>query len=289
MLDEIESRLNSLELKCRRPVAHLLAGEYRSIFRGRGIEFDDVRAYQAGDDIRSMDWKVTARTGEPHIKRFIEEREQCFYLLVDVSASMLHGQAGRKRQTTAEIGSLLTLAATQNQDRVGLLLFTDQIEHVVPAGKSRRHALRIMDKLLNFIPEGKQTGYSQVLNRFGHMARKHSVVFVISDFLSEGYMDELGALACHHDVNAIHVLDHPQFESDLSGMIRVEDAETGSQRVIDLDQQKTLPHTHRSRVRQQMQDTNVNLLELEVGGDCVAALTDFFASRQRQINDNTGG
>jgi uncharacterized protein (DUF58 family) len=289
MLDEIESRLNSLELKCRRPVAHLLAGEYRSIFRGRGIEFDDVRAYQAGDDIRSMDWKVTARTGEPHIKRFIEEREQYFYLLVDVSASMLHGQAGRKRQTTAEVGSLLTLAATKNQDRVGLLLFTEQIEHVVPAGKSRRHALQIMDKLLNFIPEGKQTGYSQVLNRFGHMARKHSVVFVISDFLSEGYMDELSALACHHDVNAIHVLDHPQFESELSGMIRVEDAETGAQRVIDLNQQKKPPPTHRSRVRQQMQDANVNLLELEVGGDCVAALTAFFASRQRQINDNTGG
>ena len=152
MLSDLEHRLNLLELKCRRPVEHLLAGEYRSIFRGRGIEFEDVRPYQPGDDVRAMDWKVTARTGEAHIKRYIEEREQFIYLLVDVSASMLHDAQGKKRQTMAELCSLLTMAAIKNQDRVGLILFTDQIEQVIPPGKGRSHAMRIMDQLMNFQP-----------------------------------------------------------------------------------------------------------------------------------------
>ncbi|MDA9317379.1 DUF58 domain-containing protein, partial [Puniceicoccaceae bacterium] len=155
MLDEIESRLNLLEMKCRRPVEHLLAGEYRSVFRGRGVEFEDVRIYQPGDDVRTMDWKVTARTGEPHIKRYIEEREQFIYLLVDVSASMLHDQEERKRQTMSEVCALLTMAAIKNQDRVGLILFSDRIEHVISPGKGRLHAMRIMDDLMHFKPKGK--------------------------------------------------------------------------------------------------------------------------------------
>ena len=187
MLDDFDQRLNLLELKCRRPVEHLLAGEYRSIFRGRGIEFEDVRPYQPGDDVRTMDWKVTARTGEPHIKRYIEEREQFFYLLVDVSASMRHGTHGRKAKTVSEVCALLTMAAIKNQDRVGLLLFSDEVEQIVPAGKGRSHAMRIMDELINFQPKNKGTDFVEALGRFGHIARKHSVVFVVSDFLTEDY------------------------------------------------------------------------------------------------------
>ena len=287
MLDEIESRLNLLEMKCRRAVEHLLAGEYRSVFRGRGVEFEDVRVYQPGDDVRTMDWKVTARTGEAHIKRFIEEREQFIYLLVDVSASMLHDQEGRKRQTMSEVCALLTMAAIKNQDRVGLILFTDQIEHVVPPGKGRSHAMRIMDDLMHFEPEGTGTDFIEMLGRFGHMARKHSIAFVVSDFLSEDYALELQALAFKHDINAIHLSDDPLQRSGATGLVRMQDAETGVQRVVDLKSQDSGGHL--PQLQQQMLESGVNLLNLPVGADCVDALAGFFHARQRQEIDETGG
>lgn len=287
MLDEIESRLNLLEMKCRRPVEHLLAGEYRSVFRGRGVEFEDVRVYQPGDDVRTMDWKVTARTGEAHIKRFIEEREQFIYLLVDVSASMLHDQEGRKRQTMSEVCALLTMAAIKNQDRVGLILFTDQIEHLVPPSKGRSHAMRIMDDLMHFEPEGTGTDFIEMLGRFGHMARKHSIAFVVSDFLSEDYALELQALAFKHDINAIHLSDDPLQRSGATGLVRMQDAETGVQRVVDLKSQDSSGHL--PQLQQQMLESGVNLLNLPVGADCVDALAGFFHARQRQEIDETGG
>ncbi|MGB0416974.1 MAG: DUF58 domain-containing protein [Coraliomargarita sp.] len=287
MLDEIESRLNLLEMKCRRPVEHLLAGEYRSVFRGRGVEFEDVRVYQPGDDVRTMDWKVTARTGEAHIKRYIEEREQFIYLLVDVSASMLHDQEGRKRQTMSEVCALLTMAAIKNQDRVGLILFTDRIEHVVPPGKGRSHAMRIMDDLMNFQPEGRGTDFIEMLGRFGHMARKHSIAFVVSDFLTEDYALELQALAFRHDINAIHISDEEVLTGGMAGLVRVEDAEVGTQRVVDVRAEAEA--SHEPQLRQQMLESGVNLLNLPVGADCVDALAGFFHARQRQEIDETGG
>lgn len=287
MLDELDQRLNLLELKCRRPVEHLLAGEYRSVFRGRGIEFEEVRLYQPGDDVRTMDWKVTARTGEPHIKRYIEEREQFIYLLVDVSASMRHGSYGKKAKTVSEICALVTMAAIKNQDRVGLILFSDEIEQIVAPAKGRSHAMRIMDELVNFEPKSKGTNFVEALGRFGHIARKHSVVFVVSDFLTEDYSRELQNLAFRHDVNAIHITDRQLQESGASGLVRMQDAESGEQQVIDL---KASPdRSHQQRLRQQMLEAGVNLLDLEVGGDCVEALAGFFHQRQRQVVDETGG
>ncbi|MGJ8673433.1 DUF58 domain-containing protein [Rubritalea sp.] len=288
MLSEAEHRLNLLELKCRKPVEHLLAGEYSSVFKGRGVEFEDVRAYQPGDDVRSMDWKVTARTGEPHIKRYIEEREQFFYLLVDLSASMLHDPKGRKREAMVEICSLLTMVAIKNQDRVGLILFTDQIEHVIPPGKGRSHAMRIMDALMTFKPESKGTDFVTMLARFGHIARKQSVAFVVSDFLTDEYVLELQALAFRHDINAIHLSDPEIAESNLSGLIRMEDAESGSQKVIDLHRQGDL-RKHTSDLKQKMLEAGVNLLDHTIGEDSVEALAGFFHSRQRVGIDETGG
>ena len=289
MLSELESRLNLLEIKCRRPVEHLLAGEYRSVFRGRGIEFEDVRLYQPGDDVRTMDWKVTARTGEPHIKRYIEEREQFIYLIVDVSASMLHDAAGRKRQTMAEVCALLTMAAIKNQDRVGLILFTDTIELVVPPGKGRSHAMRIMDELVNFQPQGKGTDFVEMLGRFGHMARKHSIAFVVSDFLTEAYARELQALTFRHDINAIHITDKRYEQPGVSGLVRMEDAESGEQRVIELKPSGDSMPDHSQRLRDEVLGSGVSLLDLEVGGDCVQALAGFFHARQRLASIETGG
>lgn len=289
MLDEVESRLNLLEMKCRRPVEHLLAGEYRSVFRGRGVEFEDVRVYQPGDDVRTMDWKVTARTGEAHIKRYIEEREQFIYLLVDLSASMLHDHEGRKREAMVELCSLLTMAAIKNQDRVGLVLFTDRIEQVVPPGKGRSHAMRIMDELMHFEPEGRGTDFVEMLGRFGHMARKHSIAFVVSDFLTEGYVRELQALAFRHDINAIHISGNELQAAGAAGLVRMEDAETGDQRVVDLCPQDMEAPAHSKVLKQDMVEAGVNLLNLKVGDDCVEALAGFFHERQRHAIDETGG
>ncbi len=283
MLEELDRNLNFLELKCRRPVEHLLAGEYRSVFRGRGVEFEDVRPYQPGDDVRTMDWKVTARTGVAHIKRHIEEREQFIHLLVDLSGSILHDREGRTRRMVAEVCSLITLAAIKNQDRVGLMIFTDRIELVVPPGKGRSHAMRVMDALLNFQPEGRGTDFAEMLGRFGHLARKHSVAFVVSDFLAEDFVGELQALAFRHDINAIHI-SGPSTAAE--GLVRMEDAESGGQRVIDL---KANPGKRGLALQQQMLKAGVNLMELAAGADCVEALAGFFHARQRRVIDETGG
>lgn len=286
MLEELDRNLNFLELKCRRPVEHLLAGEYRSVFRGRGVEFEDVRPYQPGDDVRTMDWKVTARTGVAHIKRHIEEREQFVYLLVDLSGSILHDANGRTRRMVAEVCSLITMAAIKNQDRVGLMIFTDRIELVVPPGKGRSHAMRIMDALLNFQPEGRGTDFPEMLGRFGHLARKHSVAFVVSDFLAADYAPDLQALAFRHDINAIHIAGPAAGGAAADGLVRMEDAESGKQRVIDL---RESDGKRGDALRQQMLEAGVNLMELADGADCVEALAGFFHARQRRVIDETGG
>ncbi len=289
MLNDIENILNLLELKCRQPVEHLLAGAYRSVFRGRGIEFEDVRVYEPGDDVRAMDWRVTARTGEAHVKRFVEEREQFFYLLVDVSASMLHDESGIKRKTVSELCALLTLSAIKNSDRVGLILFTDRIEQVVPPGKGRSHAMRIMHELMNFQPAGTQTDFTAVLGRFGQMAKKHSVAFLVSDFLTDACILDLQALAVKHDVNAIHVAEPAVETGGASGLIRMEDSESGEQRVIQIHKRDTASTEHGRQLQHIMMESGINLLNMAPGDDCVEALAGFFHARQRQEIDETGG
>ncbi len=289
MLTELENRLNLLELKCRHPVEHLLAGEYRSVFHGRGIEFEDIRPYQAGDDVRAMDWKITARTGEPHIKRFIEEREQFIYLLVDVSASMLHGTDGNKRKTMAEVSALITLAAIKNQDRVGLIMFSDKIEQVIPPAKGRNHAMRIMDQLMNFQPTSKGTNLTEMLSRFGQIAHKQSVAFVVSDFLTEDYLSELQTLAFRHDINAIHITEKQLDPTDAAGLVRIADAESDELSIIDAKAERDHSTMNQQQLRQTMMESRVNLLDLEVGSNCVEALSGFFQSRLPQTTNETGG
>ncbi|MDQ8194741.1 VWA domain-containing protein [Coraliomargarita sp. SDUM461004] len=202
---------------------------------------------------------------------------------------MRHSHAGKKRDLVTELAALLTLAATKNQDRVGLLLFTDHIEHVIPPGKSRQHVLQLLHHLLHFEPTGKQTQFTPVLNRFAHMARRHSVVFLLSDFLGTDYQDELRSLASRHDVNAIHVLDSPKVISGLRGLVRVEDAESGRQRVIELADNNSSADSHRQQVQKNMEDSGIPRLEIQPGDDCVVSLTRYFSMRQSRVNHNTGG
>ena len=289
MLDHIANRLNLLELKCRRPVEHVLAGEYQSVFRGRGLEFEDVRAYQYGDDVRAMDWKVTARTGNPHIKRYIEEREQVVYLLVDVSASMRHDNSGNKRETLTELCALITLAAIKNQDRVGLILFSDQIEQIIMPSKGRRHAMRIIDELINFKPTNKKTDLASMLERFRLLSRKYSIVFLISDFLTDPNTLKLQMLSNVHDLNTIQILHPANKSKQRRALIRIEDAETGQQQVIDSAHQNTQQAAQQAQLKEEMLKAGVNLLQIETGADCVDALTTYFHQRQRRETDETGG
>lgn len=289
MTPESDSRLNLLQLKCRRPVEHLLAGEYRSVFKGRGIEFEDVRRYAPGDDVRAMDWKVTARTGIPHIKRYVEEREQYFFLLVDLSASCLSDLEGLKRRTLAELCSLLTLAAVKNNDRVGLILFTDQVELVVPPGKGRLHGIRLMDAVISFQAKGKGTDLNVALNALGHLSRKRSVAFLLSDFLSEGFEDELRSTAFQHDLIAVSLFEEQELSAPARSLARVQDAETGQTQVFDFAQAKGAGNPRRQRLRTLLQNCSVDLVEVVAGEDCVAALSKFFKTRQRLVADETGG
>ena len=289
MLQDIDSRLKFLDLKCRFPVEHLLAGEYRSVFKGRGLEFEDVRVYERGDDVRAIDWKVTARTGKPHVKRFIEEREQFVYLVVDVSASLLDDADGRKRATMAELCSLITLAAIKNNDRVGLILFSDRLEMVIPPGKGRQHALRIMDTLVSYKPEGRKTSFQDALGRFAHMAQKRSIAFIVSDFLAGDYLDELSALALRHDVNAVNLMSMPKSKQPRDGLMRIHDTETSERQLVDLRQSWEESDGHHRKLQESLLDCGIDLMELVVGEDCVDALSGFFRTRQRRVADKTGG
>ncbi len=284
-----DSRLNLLELKCRRPVEHVLAGEYRSVFKGRGIEFEDVRPYIPGDDVRSMDWKVTARTGIPHVKRYVEEREQFFFLLVDLSASTLSDEQGAKREMVSEFCTLLSLAALSNNDRVGLILFTDRVERVIPPAKGRQQSMRILDALETYEPLGTGTNIGVALDAFGHMARKRSVAFVISDFYAQGYEVDLQAAAFRHDVIAVNLIEPVEMETPDCGLARIRDAESGETRVVDFDTARGRANPKNAHIREQMLDCGVDLIDLKVGDDCVSVLAGFFKARQRMVADESGG
>ena len=289
MLDHIAHRLNLLELQGQRTVEHVLAGEYQSVFRGRGLEFEDARAYQYGDDVRAMDWKVTARTGNPHIKRYIEEREQVVYLLVDVSASMRHDNSGNKRETLTELCALITFAAIKNQDRVGLILFSDQIEQIIMPSKGRRHAMRIIDELINFKPTNKKTDLASMLERFRLLSRKYSIVFLISDFLTDPNTLELQALSNVHDLNTVQILHPANKSKPRRALIRIEDAETGHQKVIDSAHQYTQQAAQQVRLKEEMLKAGINLMQIESGSDCFDALSAYFHQRQRSKTDESGG
>lgn len=288
---QLDQRLDRIEWRCRRPVEHFLAGAYRSVFKGRGIEFEDVRAYQPGDDVRSMDWKVTARTGVPHVKRFIEEREQCIYLLVDLSASILSDAEGAKRNTLAELATMITLAAVQNNDRVGLILFSDQVELLIRPAKGRLHARRLTEALLTTVPQGRQTNLAAALATLAHLARKPSVVFVLSDFLVDEFAQDLQTIACKHDLVAINLLDPLELDPPTHGLVRIRDAETGAESVLDFRSAKRdeARPTRRRDLRELLTGCGVDLMEARIGEDPVTVLLDFFHTRQRRVADESGG
>jgi uncharacterized protein (DUF58 family) len=231
---EILRQVKLLELRTRGLVNSLFTGEYRSVFKGQGMEFSEVREYQAGDEVRSIDWNVTARMGKPYVKRYIEERELTVMLCVDLSGSERFGTRTRfKSELASELAAVLAMSAIRNNDRVGAVLFTDRIEHVVPPRKGRRHALRLMRDLLAFEPQGTGTDLAGALDYAGRMLAHKSIIFVVSDFQSPDLEQPLKLLAQRHDVVAVTVDDPSEQTLPDIGLARFVDPETGA--TLDVD------------------------------------------------------
>ncbi|PYP75311.1 MAG: DUF58 domain-containing protein [Gemmatimonadetes bacterium] len=231
---EVLRQVKLLELQTRGLVNSLFTGEYRSVFKGQGMEFAEVREYQAGDEVRSIDWNVTARMRRPFVKRYIEERELTVMLAVDLSGSERFGTRGRfKSELASELAAVLAMSAIRNNDRVGAVLFTDRIEHVVPPRKGRRHALRLMRDLLVFEPVGSRTDLPAALEFTGKMLRHKSIIFVVSDFQAEELEHPLKLLAQRHDVVAVTVDDPSEQTLPDIGLARFVDPETGT--TLDVD------------------------------------------------------
>jgi uncharacterized protein (DUF58 family) len=234
---ELLRKIRRIEIRARRLVDHLFLGQYHSVFRGRGLEFSEVREYQPGDDERIIDWNVTARMGSLYVKKYVEERELTVYLLVDASASQTFGTAAQtKAEVSAEIGALLALAAVRNNDRVGLIVFTDRIERFVPPRQGSRHVLRIIRDLLYLRPEGRGTDVAGAIDFLNRVARRRSVAFLISDLHSSDFEAPLRVAARRHDVIAITMSDRRELALPAAGLLELVDAETGESAWVDSDE-----------------------------------------------------
>ena len=292
---EIRKKIRSIEIRTSRLVSDVLAGQYRSAFKGRGMEFEEVRPYMFGDDVRSIDWNVSARAGEPHVKVFREERELTVMLAVDLSGSLSFGtNASFKRELVAEIAATIAFSAIRSNDRVGMLLFTDRTEEFVPPRKGTRHVLRIVRDLLAFTPQSRGTNLARGIDEVTTSLRKRSVVCVVSDFLSgdderateKGLESALARLRRRHDVVPIVVGDIRERELPDVGIIELEDLETGARRMIDTSSRWVREGwseiaAERALTRDRLfRKARVYQLVLETGSDFIAPLCAYFARRE---------
>ena len=265
---EILEKVRLIEIRSRNVVNDLFAGEYHSAFKGRGMEFAEVREYLRGDDVRTIDWNVTARTGSPYVKVFDEEREQTVMLLVDASASGAFGSVRQmKGEVGVEISALLAFAAIKNNDRVGLLIFTDVVEVFVPPKKGRKHVLRVIRELLYFQPQGKRTSITSALDYLEKVLHRRSVVFLISDFIDEHYERSLQLMRRRHDLVAVSLFDPRERALPDVGFINLQDAETGEQFLVDSGRQEVRAYFAR---QQEQEDERRRALFLRNGVDEVS-------------------
>ena len=250
---ELSRQIRFIQIFTNRAVNDILAGEYQSVFKGSGMEFDEVREYQPGDDVRTIDWNVTARTGHPFVKRYVEERELTVVLMVDISASGLFGSVAKhKSEVAAELCALLAFSAIKNNDKVGLLLFSDRIERFIPPRKGASHVLRIIREVLGFQPTATGTDIGLALDYLGRVLHKRGVVFLLSDFLSPEFKKPLGLLARRHDLIAISIIDRRELTIPALGLIELRDAERGVSCLVDTsDKAFQARYQERGRARQQ--------------------------------------
>src|SRR5690606_4563265 len=286
---ELLKQVRQIEIRTRGLVNQVFSGEYHSVFKGRGMEFSEVREYQFGDDIRNIDWNVTARFGHPFIKVFEEERELTVILLVDLSGSLLFGTIEKtKQQIAAELSAILAFSAMKNNDKVGLILFTDKIEKFVPPRKGKKHVLRVIREVLSFEPKGKATNLKSALEYMNNAIKKKSITFLISDFMDEGYEKILRIVGKKHDLIGIVLNDTREYELPKIGMIKLNDNETGEERWIDTSDskvQRTIKEM-KERIFQKRKSlfltSRLDSIEVNTGENYIKPLVQFFRKRERR-------
>jgi uncharacterized protein (DUF58 family) len=287
---ELLRQVRRLQLRAKRAVEDLLGGEYRSVFKGAGLAFEEVREYQAGDDIRAIDWNVTARTGHPFVKRFVEERELTVMLVVDVSASQQFGtRMQQKREVAAELAAVLAFSAITNNDRVGLVAFSDRVERLVPPRKGARHVLRLIRDVLFFQPEHRGTCIREALRVLNKVLHRRAIVFLLSDFHDVDFQPSIRHTGRRHDLIAVPIRDPREEELPAAGLVQLEDAETGKVLLLDTSRRRvrtnfaSLARKRRDDLRQLAKSACVDLVEVSTDGGHLDALVRFFDLRQRRL------
>jgi uncharacterized protein (DUF58 family) len=285
---EILKKVRELEIKSKKLTTDLFTGEYHSAFKGKGMSFKEVREYAAGDDIRFIDWNVSARFGHPFSKMFEEERELTVMLLVDISSSSLFGTShARKRDIITEIGAVLSFSAVNNADKIGVIFYSDVVEAYIPPKKGKQHALYIVRELLSIEPKGKGTAVSKALRYFNNVTRQKSIAFILSDFIDAGYEDALRIAGKKHDVIGIKLYDKMDQQLPNAGLMQVKDAENGKTKWVDSSnsfvrysyEQEFFRVTDYST--QTFKKAGCDLLHVKTGEDYVKVLQKFFLSRNR--------
>ncbi|RJP60852.1 MAG: DUF58 domain-containing protein [Candidatus Auribacter fodinae] len=286
---EILKQVRRIHIQTSRMVNDILAGEYVSTFKGSGIEFDEVREYQIGDDIRSIDWNVTARTGLPHIKRFVEERELTVILMVDASSSGYFGSTSKlKNEIATELCAVLAFSAIKNNDKVGLIIFTDRIEKFLPPKKGKKHVLRVIRELLCFEPKRNKTDIELGLAYLNRVITRKAVVFMVSDFLSGGFEKSLRIANKKHDVIGINIIDPRELELPALGFIELMDAETGESIIVDTYDADVragfslLSNDQLAKRRDLFKSMNVDLIEIQTDKPYIDPMMKFFRMREKR-------
>jgi uncharacterized protein (DUF58 family) len=286
---ELIKKVRKIEIKTRGISHHLFTGQYHSAFKGRGMAFSEVREYQPGDDIRTIDWNVTARFNHPYVKIFQEERELTVMLVVDVSGSEYFGtQTQFKREMITELCAVLAFSAIQNNDKIGIIFFSDRIEKYIPAKKGKTHILRIIRELLEFSPQGKKTDIAAALRFLTNVLKKKSIVFIMSDFISEDFESALKIVGKKHDSIAVQIYDKREQELPNIGLAKVMDAETGKLIWIDTSDVKfRQEYMNRWNLRQTLlkdifNKSNVDYIKILTDQSYIAPLKTFFKKRERR-------
>ncbi len=283
-------KIRRIHIKSRRTVDSFMAGRYRSVFRGSGIEFEEVREYSPGDDVHAIDWKVSARLGKPYVKRYREERESTVLLLIDMSASLGFGTfSGAKIEKAAEAASVLAFNAIRNNDKVGAIFFTDHVEQYIPPKKGSSHVWRVIQEIFTFVPQGRKTRISSALDFLARIAKKKSFVFILSDFLDDGYYRSLLTLKKRHETIGILIIDKGSFSLPGKGIVSLLDFETLGEKVMDASSRRSRDAfaAFRQKDRQRTLDVfsraGSDVVELETGESVSDVLTRYFRLREKRF------
>lgn len=286
---ELLKKVRKLEIKTKGLTKQIFSGEYHSAFKGRGMSFSEVRDYQYGDDVRNIDWNVTARTGGPHVKIFEEERELTVMLLIDVSASSFFGVSSRfKSEMMIELAAVIAFSAITNNDKVGAIMFSDHIEKYLPPKKGKQNILRIIRELLNLTPVRSGTNLSEALIYLNNIEKKRAIVFVLSDFMAEGYQQALTIAAKRHDIIGVHIFDDREKNLPDVGLLHVEDAETGQKRLIDTSdanirtQYASYFESNKERFKKDFALAKSDTISISTEEDYIKAMQVFFKRRSKR-------